>query len=324
MLNFISRAFNSWEEDPVTGIITKKSDTDRLKNEIDYYLLLPEELRIFFPRVIKFDTVNKNWFSLERYGYPDVGKILTKKTNVEMDWDKFFEHLYKILLIWKSHTPFSTAISEVVDNTDCVAMYITKTETEVKAFKNQDRWPEVFLSDEIIINGQKYKSFDVIWPDIREYLTKSVIPSYNPCIIHGDFCLPNILYNDSKIVKFIDPRGSFGKLKIHGDQRYDIAKLSHSVNGGYEFLNNGLFSVSKRKDKVNEWEYKLIGSLEEKNKAKEAFEKVFIGSLANKKEIYLIEGLIFVGAAARHYENVDRQLALFLVGLERLNIAMSL
>ena len=39
-----------------------------------------------------------------------------------------------------------------------------------------------------------------------------------------------------RILKFVDPRGKFGNKDFYGNHYYDLAKLSHSVNGGYEYF----------------------------------------------------------------------------------------
>ena len=46
----------------------------------------------------------------------------------------------------------------------------------------------------------------------------------------------------------IDPRGSFGEYKIHGDKNYDIAKLQHSILGDYDFILNNLFDIEWKSD----------------------------------------------------------------------------
>ena len=64
------------------------------------------------------------------------------------------------------------------------------------------------------------------------------------CVVHGDLCLSNILYDlRSRVCKLIDPRGSFGAAGIYGDPRYDVAKLYHSIYGLYDFITNDLFHV---------------------------------------------------------------------------------
>ena len=56
------------------------------------------------------------------------------------------------------------------------------------------------------------------------------------------------MYNKStKTLKFIDPKGAITENELWTNPYYDIAKLSHSICGRYDFFNNGLFEI-----KVNE------------------------------------------------------------------------
>ena len=54
---------------------------------------------------------------------------------------------------------------------------------------------------------------------------------------HGDLCLSNILACYDGNVRFIDPRGSDS---IWLDEYYDMAKLSQSIMGGYDFIINDI------------------------------------------------------------------------------------
>lgn len=81
-------------------------------------------------------------------------------------------------------------------------------------------------------------------PSIQEILdvTNEIIRSKDrgpECMIHGDFCFSNIFYDfRSASIKVIDPRGELpdGTRSIYGLQSYDIAKLAHSIIGGYDLI----------------------------------------------------------------------------------------
>lgn len=52
------------------------------------------------------------------------------------------------------------------------------------------------------------------------------------------------MYNKStKTLKFIDPRGALTEEQLWTEPYYDVAKLSHSVCGRYDFFNNALFDI---------------------------------------------------------------------------------
>ena len=57
-------------------------------------------------------------------------------------------------------------------------------------------------------------------------------------------CFSNILYNEeTDNAKFIDPKGALEEKDLWTNPYYDIAKLSHSVCGLYDFLNCGLYEI---------------------------------------------------------------------------------
>jgi hypothetical protein len=59
-------------------------------------------------------------------------------------------------------------------------------------------------------------------------------------------CLSNILFDSrSDRIKVIDPRGlnARGETSTIGDLRYDLAKLTHSVIGLYDYIIAGAFDV---------------------------------------------------------------------------------
>ena len=73
--------------------------------------------------------------------------------------------------------------------------------------------------------------------------SKEVYP-HELAIGHGDPCFANALYNKStKTLKFIDPKGALTEEELWTNPYYDIAKLSHSVCGRYDFFNNALFDI---------------------------------------------------------------------------------
>lgn len=66
-------------------------------------------------------------------------------------------------------------------------------------------------------------------------------------IMHGDFCFTNIFYDfRTQRVRVIDPRGMIDNCNpsVWGDVRYDLAKLCHSIIGGYDLILAGRFDCS--------------------------------------------------------------------------------
>ncbi|MCQ2029685.1 hypothetical protein [Stutzerimonas zhaodongensis] len=61
---------------------------------------------------------------------------------------------------------------------------------------------------------------------------------------HGDPCFSNVLYDQQRyLLKLIDPKGALSDQELWTHPLYDLCKISHSVLGDYDFINNGLYSV---------------------------------------------------------------------------------
>ncbi|MCR5879219.1 phosphotransferase [Phenylobacterium sp. J367] len=64
--------------------------------------------------------------------------------------------------------------------------------------------------------------------------------------MHGDLCFSNLLWDSrNRRIKAIDPRGAVDRAPtLHGDLRYDLAKLAHSVVGRYDQIIAGRYALS--------------------------------------------------------------------------------
>jgi thiamine kinase-like enzyme len=198
-------------------------------------------------------------------------------------------------------------------------MFIEKTLSEYgKLVENFEFFNKFDEYSEFILNDERLLPLKTIWEKLETYIKKHYIKEYN--FIHGDLCFSNILYgvhpsNEDVILKFIDPRGVFGKTAFYGDFYYDLAKLSHSCNGGYEYFIYDKFNIDTNKN---------IFTLSYENNNKEMVYEKFLKTLdeysnINRTKIKLVEGLIFIGMCARHYDSLERQKAMFITGLKLLN-----
>lgn len=331
MEKLITRAYNSFTIDETRGVITKISSTQRLEDEIGYYTNLeashPDQ-SVYLPRILKSSQLGETerWMELELYDYPNLGMCLLGQYQMN-SWATLFTQLNNVLISWSHTYPKSVWSQDEIRNA-AYEMYITKTEREQLAFcegwkdKLDNLFREQLQDDTIIVNNTTYTVFETIWPQVKKYIEETML-DFTPTMIHGDCCFSNILYGGSKgILRFIDPRGSFGKQGIYGDIRYDVAKLYHSVDGTYEAFINDEFEVSSS---GNNHQLTIQGHLTriEIIHALEAFEKVFFPQY-NQKQIKIIQGCIFIGMCARHYDSLTRQHAMYLTGIRLLNEALSL
>jgi hypothetical protein len=317
----VSRAYNTFNVDALHGTITKSSQTDRLVGEINFYQNIPDQFKVLFPRLLESGT---DWIKLEYLDYPNFGSYLISEneeitlmanTEFELYWPLTIKQLHSLVSEFKTYTDDSQT-SEFYSR----AMYIDKTKREYENLK-QYLPAEMFDAKTLIINGEKCHNFEQIWPAVRYYIEKYLI-KYTASFMHGDCCLSNILYSHrSAVMRFIDPRGEYGIKGIWGDAKYDVAKLYHSFDGGYEFIINDKFSAVTDGGFTN-WDIST-GASHSKYcaDAKQAFEDVFFKEY-NKTDIQILEGCIYIGMAARHYDSVSRQKMMYLTGIQILNDAL--
>ena len=306
-----SRSFNSLNINPILNTITKTSlNNDKLRDELNWYKLLPEELKVLSPRLLSTST-NDNTVTIvqEFYGYPTLSELFLYSKITKPIWIEIFRHLFILNSEFKKYKH---------DFTENVYhdIYVNKTIERVKKLGEQQEFSNLFKYDTIIINGVTYKNLPILLDKFIEKLSLLNNTKSNTHIIHGDFCFSNILFDaNSFIIKLIDPRGSFGVKGIYGDSRYEIAKLRHSAISKYDFIVSNLFKI---KIQDNEIDY-TIATNENYKIVKDIFDSYIIMHDYNLDEIKLIETSLFISMLPLHADNLNRQLMLYVTGILKLN-----
>lgn len=292
-------------------ILYKISLNDRLADEIYYYGQIQK-----YPQKYLF----ADYLGNESNGLQYVLKLKYYKNHVN-----FYEYSL-------NHSQFeiSRAFDKLIDrlktlhlNVDCETfsnntfdinnlnkyILIDKTEQEYENFAKQSDL-DIFYGI-LTLNGKKLLNFNEIWPIIKNKIHCSkYLKKLN--LIHGDFCLANILIDNKFDLVFIDPRGSYHMKGCFGFYLYDYAKLLHSLSGNYESII------------YNNYNFKQISS----NEFYLSFENSFIYLIDKFNDLFdeqtlnyikLIEGLLFISMCSRHSENKEHQMIMFLQGLQILN-----
>lgn len=310
----VSRNFNKIKLNNFSGTITKISkNLLKLKNENLYIKKIPNELKVFFPRIINNKSFNKlSYLEMEYCAYPTLTETSLFWNIDKGEWKKCFELLTNILKKFKKHKYFFS--KEAYIN----FYYYRLIDRVNKYFNTLDKeYKKLFLNNTIRINNKKLNGYS----DLIKKIPKRIEKIYNKedfCIMHGDFCFNNILYEPyTSTLKLIDPRGSFNTSKnsIYGDQKYDFAKLSHSAVHYYDYLIAGKYNYSKDKNSFNynfleKENYKLIS--DECNKQIRA-------SGYKIKDIEFLVGILFLSMTPLHNEDKLRQKVMFLHGISILN-----
>ncbi len=306
------RFFNSIKVDRKRGILTKKSD-DKTKfyNEILWYLKLPKDIKYVSPRILEYSTEYTNMYiKMEYYGYNTLNEIFVYGDLSIGEWKQIFDSL---LIVFKDMYKYTLKLSKSETKKNIRKMYIKKTFNRLNSIRETEEFNS-FFTNPIYINNIKYDSIDIILNRLEKTLIKNKIfeiPSFS--IIHGDLCFSNILYDtNSKLVRYIDPRGKFGDLDIYGDIRYDLAKLSHSINGLYDFIINDLFYVDIKQNSID---YKIIHR-EKHIKIKKLFISYMKKFKMNIDQISILEALLFLSMIPLHNDNKNRQHVMLATGIQ--------
>ena len=315
-MGIVSRAYNRFETID-NAIIAKRSSTDRLKDEINFYKNVCDEFSSYFPRHFS-SHINNNGrdhsLYIEYYAYPNAYWIM----NNEMLQKGVAHRLSNCLSVYLVKAERYTIDGLTLPLNEVTNMYHDKTLKYLNELRSEfDNLVEMLSYNELVINGKVCQVDKTIKDAITTVVNHRVGSKIT--FMHGDLCFSNILtgfYTQTPVIKLIDPRGRFGTLTgIMGDHYYDLAKLRHSTHGGYEHIINDNFIVKNVGG--NRWELDIPTN--------EILKDVFEQELYNVYDhtiIQLIEGLIFIGMCSRHYDSERRQRAMYLNGIRILSKAL--
>jgi len=305
------REFNELSIDSVMGTVTKRSHyVEKFLDEINYLRLLPPDLAVLFPRVLAYSTEwHEPWVTLEYYGYPTLAEAFVFENVNPGVWEQVFIHLRDIIVrgFMRHRRPLSGDVLQ--------QMYLTKTRTRLDRLQATPELLSLVRHEgPVSVNGVEVENLPQLWNKLQVDVAR-LAENVQGCVVHGDLCLSNILYDfRSRVCKFIDPRGSFGTAGIYGDPRYDVAKLYHSVYGLYDFITNDLFHVEIDGNRIN----LDIRSRQQHAQILERFERVFFADF-DRREITLITGLLFASMPTLHYDAPRRQMAMYARALQLLS-----
>lgn len=293
------------------NIVRKTSDkVETLASEYNWYKQIPDDLTPYLPQVYDFSK-EEGYLELEYVGYPSLSDIHLYGSHGLHIWKSIFDSLFNMLDEFARTTTYDGIDESLYE------MYVEKTERRLNEL-NPEGHLSPFFKDEIVINGDSYIGVSTIIEDLEANLESTGILDTNEfSIIHGDPCFSNVMFDiRSGVIKLIDPRGAFGDHVIYGDQRYDYAKIMHSVLGNYDFIINDLFNIDDTENGVS---YEVFTESRHKkrqtlfrNLLRQRHEEVY-------KKIEIIESLLFLSMVPLHSDEPARQKYMLARGVKRFN-----
>lgn len=309
--NVAARSFNEIKIDDKRGILTKRSDNKtKLVNEIRWYLRMPGQLQYLLPRIYDYSLdIDDPYVSMEYYGYHTLHESLLYGDLSSSRWREIFRQMRFVLADMASFR-ISGRESECQDALR--SMYIDKTLQRLDSIREKAEFAAFFTND-IKINGKTFPSLDSLLAKLPAAVEELLLPDASKYfnVIHGDLCFTNILIEDSlTFMRFIDPRGKFGTFDIYGDSRYELAKLFHTLEGGYDFIIEDMFELSVHGTAID---YKLH---QPDSKIFSIFEEVFSDTIDDIKAVRLIEATLFLSMIPLHSDVLERQYVMLATGVQ--------
>jgi dTDP-glucose pyrophosphorylase len=305
-----ARSFNSLVIDELRGTVRKRSTHgDKFRHEINYYRLLPDDLAVFFPRLISHETSQPDaHVELEYYAYPTISEVYIYEEYGDSFWSAVIDKLGAVLAEFSKRRA-------VIKPADCAAFYTSKLSRRLEESRAQSgELGRLLALDELKINGAVMRGVPALWDSLLKALA-GLSDTVSGAVIHGDLCFANILLEPlNKTLRLIDPRGSFHEVGVFGDSRYDHAKLWHSVDGHYDAIINDMFSVKVSGDTA-EFDCYRPRAREQVLRRLEAI----LPAGVSRREVRIIEGSLFLSMLPLHADHPRRQLAMLFSGLCILN-----
>ncbi len=241
---FDARFFNSVKGDEYT-VVKSSESVEKLRKEFTFWSLLPDAMKQWFvmPFDFKESTDEKGnavaSYAMERMNMPD---LAIRYVHEAFSADEFRDICTKLFHFISVRARKTVTFDEY--EVQAKKLYIDKLDERIALLKQQKEYES--LTHWIAV-GTEYSDIDAIVNRYKQ-LYESVRSSkkFVPIAVvgHGDLCFSNILFNrEASVMKLIDPRGALCEEDLYMDPYYDLAKLSHSILGNYDFFNSDLFDI---------------------------------------------------------------------------------
>jgi fructosamine-3-kinase len=213
----------------------------KISAESQWFANLPAQLRLFCPQLLDHgtDPSGRPYYVLEYLPIPPLNEVFVHGKNPVFYWGKIFRLCSEFLKRCSLHAVDSDTKKQIAQESVDLAGH--KTWQRLEEFIHQTGHPGLDVQHRI--NGTDVSSIrNIVQVCLHRLESTDPIPG----LLHGDFCLSNILFDSrSDRIKVVDPRGlnASGQPSILGDLRYDIAKLTHSVIGLYDQIMAGAYEV---------------------------------------------------------------------------------
>ncbi len=293
------RAFNDLK---ITSSWIEKSSSKDIKiaAESNWFATLPYTLRNYIPQYLgEKNQQGKVSYRLEYLHNTALNELYVFSELPHKVWKRILTECVHFLKACRQESaPANASVNAL---------------SELFGKKTNQRLDEFCQSRELDLNQPWFYQDQIITLSEIISLSDQYLPNddYSFSVLHGDFCFSNILYDfRANRIKTIDPRGLTpdGELSIHGHVYYDIAKLSHSIIGLYDWIIAGYYQVNLSDNKIE-----LAIDTNDKQKSVQQYFIELVEREFNLREpqVIAMQIQLFLSMLPLHNDDRQRQDALF-------------
>lgn len=313
--DLLTRDFNSLRTTP-HSVKKKGLPPRKIYAEALWFNSAPTVLKPFLPQLYGINIEEEVEYEIEYLFLTSLSELFVFGNLPPSIWRAILTSCMDFIICLHSLHPKTAEIPTDFHKIFYEDMIVTKSYERCEKF--------IFLRN--ISPDQEWKINGNLMPSLRrviEMMLEIIRPTakHDISFWHGDFHFANIMFDfRSQRIKTIDPRGMLadGTLTLWGDRRYDIAKLTHSVIGLYDFITAERFNFGAASNNIElsfpthfqvrdiQAEYNSILS-----------EKLNISS----REVLAITALLFLSMLPLHSESRERQNVILANGLRLAHMA---
>ncbi|WP_011296917.1 hypothetical protein [Cupriavidus necator] len=217
----------------------RSSDKQKMLAEYSFYGLAPESMRPWLIQPFEFrEEGGGASYKMLRYFLADAA---LQWVHGAFDRDTFMAFIERLLFFIAERPRKACAREESA----AVArdMFVTKVSARIEAFLAMEEGRRInalaaSASPMLDVQAMLKRYLALYQRHERAFAFDYMV------VGHGDPCFSNVLYDQQRyLLKLIDPKGAATEADLWTNPLYDLCKISHSVLGDYDFINNGLYRV---------------------------------------------------------------------------------
>ncbi|MFT3982534.1 MAG: hypothetical protein QM697_01395 [Lachnospiraceae bacterium] len=236
---FDARFFNALSGDNYT-VVKRSNNAEKLCAEYEFYALLPDEMKMWFVMPFDFKEEDKiASYTMQRYHMTDLAIRYVHGAITEEEFGDILEKLFHFIRTRKQKQVLAEEYEQAAE-----ALYIGKVERRLQRLKELPQFDSI---EALLKAGTNYNGIDAVFEAYKQIYGEITAGRHFQTVLvvgHGDLCFSNILYGrEASLLKLIDPKGATDEASLYMNPYYDLAKLSHSICGSYDYFNSGLFEI---------------------------------------------------------------------------------